>query len=131
MVKPRNAADWFDSVVPVFAATGPSQFTEFAASSAVPSTESADSACAIAWATPASMARSQAGWSICMGLPSRSLISAMGFGSHHMPSDASVAPTLDSSSALTGVGPSTKDPRVLFETYCATDDSPSKLPGSV
>ena len=131
VVNPRNAADWFDSVVPVFAATGPSHRTDFAASAAVPSTVSDDNACAIAWATPGSTACSHAGRSTCTGLPSRSVISMIGSGSHHIPSDANVAPTFDSSNALTGVGPNTNEPNVLSDTYSATDDSPSKLPGTV
>ena len=48
-------------------------------------------------------------------LPLRSVMVSIGVGGHHLPSEARVAPTLASSSGLTG-----ETPRVKETIFCAT-----------
>jgi len=45
-----------------------------------------------------------------ISLPLRSSTFSIGVGGHHMPPDARVAPTLDSSNALSSNGPSVNEP---------------------
>ena len=116
-VNPKNAVDWCDSVVPVFAAAGADQPLLRADAAAVPSAMSSDMPRDSVAATSELTACSQAGRSMKTCWPCSSSTSLIGFGSHQRPPDASVAPTLDSSSALTGSGPSVNAP--MFSSFAA------------
>ena len=120
-VKPKNAVEWWDSVVPVFAAVGADQPLLRAEADAVPSTMSFDMPWDSAPAMSGSTACSQAGRSMKTCLPFSSSTSLIGFGSHQRPPEAKVAPTLDSSSAFTASGPKVKAPMFSSFAACATE----------
>ena len=52
-------------------------------------------------------------------LPVRSKTLSIGLGGHHVPPEASVAATLDSSSGFTSMGPSVNEPRFCRLTKSA------------
>ena len=81
-----------------------------AAAAAVPVVVSLDSALVRALANPSGTACSHSAVGTSISLPRRSNTFSMGVGGHHMPPEASVAATFDSSRALTSNGPSVKEP---------------------
>ena len=115
-MKPRKAAEKLVSVVPVFVEIGPLQPVARAALAAVPVDTSLPMPLARAWATLLSRTCSQGFFFSSCGMPLRSVTDSTGVGSHQRPLSASVVATLDSSRGLTGVGPSTKEPRFAFFT---------------
>ena len=116
-------------MVPVLPDMGRFQPAPAAAPAAVPApTESLDMATARVLASPSSTTCSHCGSFSSTGFPVRSVIDSMGLGGHHTPPDARVAPTLDSSSALTAVGPRVNDPRLFFLMNPLIESPPAAVP---
>src|SRR4029453_16730524 len=111
---PMNAADLCCWVVPVLPAIGRFQPTCAAAPAAVPPAwASLLSAVSSVFARPGSTAWSHGASVTCTGWPFASVTDSIGEGGHHVPPEASVAPTFDSSSTLVG-----DPPRVNEACFC-------------
>ncbi len=96
--------------MPVLPAIGRPQPTDPAAAAPVPIVVSLASAFVSVLARPSGTTCSHFGVGIATSLPLRSMTFSMGLGGHHIPPEARVAATLDSSSALTSNGPSVNEP---------------------
>ena len=120
-MNPRKASDFSALVVPVLDAVGIVQPTVFAAAAAVPLTGS--------WLMPLARLLARAGSTTCWhasclsttGAPVESVTPSIGVGGHHVPPEASVAPTLESSSGFTGVTPRVKEASWPLRNVSATD----------
>src|SRR5882757_2354956 len=108
---PTKPADWYHSVVPVFAAIGLVQPSDLAEVDAVPMTASWLRPVSSVLANPSGSARSQGSSVTGTGLPFASVTESIGLGGHHMPPLSSVAPTLASSRMLVGVTPRVNEAR--------------------
>ena len=99
-------------MVPVLPDIGSVQPTDPAAPAAVPEPLSSSlMATASVLARPSGTTCSQVSVVTATSSPCRSNTAWMGLGGHHMPPDANVAATLDSSNGLTSMGPSVNEPR--------------------
>ncbi len=117
------------SDVPVLPDIGRLHPAPDAAPAAVPPlTWSLDMATARVSASPSSTTCSHSGSFSSTGAPVRSVIDSMGLGGHQTPPEAMVAPTLDSSSALTAVGPRVNEPRLFFLTNSLIESPPGAVP---
>ena len=98
-------------MVPVLPDIGRSQPAAPAEPAAVPPPSSSLLiALASVLASPSGTTCSQVSVVTDTSLPLRSKTLSIGLGGHHMPPDASVAATFDSSSAFTSIGPSVNEP---------------------
>src|SRR6478672_9022467 len=114
-VNPRYAEDLYSCVVPVLPAAVHVQPAADADAADVPlPVRSPSMATARVRANSAGTAWSQGVLFQVISFPSRSVMVSIGVGGHHRPSEFKVAPTLASSSGLTG-----DTPRVNEAIFCA------------
>ena len=97
-------------MVPVLPAIGRPQPTDPAAAVPVPIVVSLASAFVRVFANPSGTTCSHFGPGTEISLPRRSSTFSIGVAGHHIPPEARVAATFDSSSAFTSNGPRVKEP---------------------